>query len=88
MLFRIFTENRNLEGVHKICSNLFNGYSMFFVIGNYKGQEEPGICIEIDSVGQEGYLDTRVNQAADEIKVLNNQECVLVQKINCTSQMV
>ena len=89
MLYRILTEDvGNLEGIHEICSKLFNGYTMYYTNGFYNGQPEPAICIEIDSIGQDGHLEVRVKQAAEQIKELNNQECVLVQKINCTSQMV
>jgi len=88
VLYRIFTEHKNLRGIVNILDRLFNGYTIFYVDGVWQGCQEQSLCIEISSENQEGYLDLRVRQAADEIRILNVQEAVLIQKIPCETVLI
>lgn len=83
MLYRIFTENKNLSGIKKILNRLFNGYSIFQLAGFWQGITEKSLCIEILSNNQYKHLKIRIDQAAKEIGELNKQEAILVEKINC-----
>lgn len=82
MTYKIYTENKRLRKIRRILNRLFNGYTLNFGEGGWGGKSEMSLTITICLSGQEGYLETRVKQAAQEIKELNNQESVLIEKSN------
>lgn len=88
MLYRVFTEDKNRRGIKRICNRLFNGYTLYPAQGVWKGIPERSLCIEVSSSGQKGYVGLRVKTAAEDIKVLNKQEAVLIQKVGCQEVLV
>lgn len=78
MLYRIFTENKNQEEIEKLCSKYFEGYTVIKADGFWRLQKENSLIIEI--VAEE--IDAKISALAGDIKKNNNQETVLIQKIN------
>ena len=88
MLYRIFTEDINRKKVCDICTRFFNSYTMFPAIGVWNGTVEDSLCIEVSSLGQDGHLALRVKSAAEEIRVVNDQVSVLVQKLDVVTDLI
>lgn len=77
-MFRILTENKNQNRVVEIVGKKFTGFTIIAATGFWKGQREDSLIIEI--IGDDVKVED-VNAIATEIKNVNNQEAVLVQKI-------
>ena len=86
MLYRILTEDKNRAGITDIVRQYFCGFTKYAAQGVYTGITEPALIIEIDSLDCTAF--DKVRLIAAEIKKLNDQECVLVQKIDCKSEFV
>lgn len=82
-MFRIYTEDKNRRKVEAILNKLFYGYTLIQAVGAWKGKTEKSLVIELDGVPR-----ARVEQAAREIKAANNQEAVLIQKIEAEGVFV
>jgi hypothetical protein len=83
-LHRIYTENKNLEGIKKILNRAFESYTLLECVGIWKGTEEKSLIIEVL---------TRINPAyfelvADDIKDLNQQQAVLVTVSEIESSLI
>ena len=78
MLYRIFTENKNHRQVEKIINKYFSGFSILKSNGFWRLQREKSLIIEIVTSD----TDKLINDLAGEIKKLNKQEAILIQKIN------
>jgi hypothetical protein len=78
MLYRIYTERKNEETIEKIVGKYFEGFSILKSEGFWRLQKEDSLIIEI--VAED--TDKLINDLAKEIKVANNQEAILIQKIN------
>jgi hypothetical protein len=75
-IYRILTENVNVEAIREILGQHFKGgYTTFEGSGFWKGMKEGTIVIEID-----GTTAKKARSAAKDIKSLNQQEAVLVQR--------
>jgi hypothetical protein len=85
MLYRIFTENKNLETVEKIVSRHFTGFTILKADGYWKLIKEGSLIIEVTDpkIKREA-----VNKLAAEIKEANTQEAVLVQEIKNHSWLI
>jgi len=77
-MFRICTENVNQDEIAKIVGKKFDAFNLVTGVGFWKGQKENSLTIEI--VGDDIKIDD-INSIATEIKNVNNQDAVLVQKI-------
>ncbi len=77
MLYRIFTENQNEVEIEKIVNKFYPGFTVVKGEGFWRMQKEDSLIIEIVTQDE----DTKINTVAQEIKELNKQEAVLVQKI-------
>ncbi len=86
MLYRILTENKNEYAIIVLVLQYFDNFTVYRGAGVFHGVAEPALVIEIDT-GNDNIFD-RVRLIAQEIKKLNDQECVLVQKIQCESEFV
>ena len=75
-LFRIVTELKNKDDVERIVSSEFDGFCMIWGRGLYLRNGEPSLIVEI--VTHEGQ---KVLQTAGIIKLFNEQEEVIVQKV-------
>ena len=87
MLYRIITERKRLRCIRRICNRLFYGYTMYKAYGVYKGVPEKSVVIEVQSDGLP-HAALRVNEAAEQIREVNKQECVLVQSFACLGVLV
>lgn len=76
MTFKIYTEDKNRDGIKGIVGRFFDGYTLITGEGVWKGISEPCLIIEIvtDHQGSNGM----VNRIAEDIKRINQQESVLV----------
>jgi len=79
MLYRIFTEDipQNYDAITEQIASLYEGFTILRGQGYWRLQPENSLVIEIVTVDE----DVKVNHLAKAIKVVNNQEAVLVQKI-------
>jgi hypothetical protein len=78
-LFRIYTENKNYESIIKpILETAFDGFTVFRGSGNWKGNNEESLLIEIytENIGF-------IHSVADKIGKYNSQENVLVTETDC-----
>jgi len=87
MLYRIVTQRKRVRRIRKICNRLFDGYTMYPADGAWKGIAEKSLVVEVLTDGL-SYASVRVKQAAQEIRELNRQECVLVQSFPCNGVLV
>lgn len=78
MLFRIFTEYTNREGIERAANNYFEGYTIFTGVGYWKGSKEKSLLLEV--VDKPSKLEA-VKSLAREIKRINSQEAVLIQSV-------
>ena len=86
MLYRIFTENKNPDGITAIVRQYFDGFTIFTAKGYWRHEEEQSLIIEIYSDAESaGYT---VGNIAKEIKELCQQENILVQEIKCKAHLI
>ena len=80
MTFKIYTENKNLDKVIQLASNRFPGFTLYKTIGVWQGKAENSIVIEIVNTGErsDGSVELIVHALAEDIRVLNEQDAVLV----------
>ena len=89
MLYRIFTENKNVNTIINTVERYFEGFTLIEGIGYYKGNRECSLCIEILITGETPYnFKERIKSICSEINTFNKQECCLVECIQCTYQFV
>ncbi len=77
MLYRILTENKNMEQVLKLVESHLDGATVIQGRGLWMGTWENSLIIETDAEY------SRVEQLAKAIKELNKQDAVLIQRIKC-----
>ena len=84
-LYRIITENVNKQGIIEIITKYIDGFTLIDAQGYWRGKPEDALIIEIEVVltGQ-----STIYSLAKDIKKLNNQESVLIQKIETKSHFV
>ena len=78
MLYRLFAECKNEAELEKLITNYFEGFTLVKGEGFWRLQKENSLIIEIVTEDTEA----KINGLAEDIKRLNNQESVLVQRIN------
>ena len=85
MMYRIFTENKNLDAIEKIISARFEGFTILKADGYWRLVKEGSLVIEITDP-----FTTReeINELAEKIKEANTQEAVLVQEIKNDSWLI
>ena len=71
----IYTENKNLEKIKSLLNDYFKGYTIINIIGYWKKQKEKSIKIEIITSKENDFI---IKGIIRKIKVLNNQESVLL----------
>lgn len=86
MLYRICTENKNYEDIVKLVSRYFDGFTVIKTEGYWKGQKEHSLIIEIVSDAKD--TEQKIGKIIFDIKRMNKQESVLVEKIECTVNFV
>ena len=84
-MFRICTENVNQDTIAKIVGKKFSAFNLVAGTGFWKGQKENSLTIEI--IGDEINVED-INEIAREIKNVNKQDAVLVQKIENSNWLI
>lgn len=88
-LYRISTENKNRNDIIKVVSRYFEGFTLIEGIGYWKGKQEKSLIIEIDTISADYHSTRRIENICNDIKLLNGQEYVLLQKFcGCVSTFV
>lgn len=85
MLYRIFTEDINRNTIENIVNSFFDGYTLVNSTGYWKGEKEKSLAIEI--IGEKEDIQ-KIHSIARNIKIQNQQECVLVQEIPVNSVFI
>ena len=85
MLYRIYTENKNAFELEKLLKSEFQSFTVFDGRGCWQGDTEQALIIEIMG---DSYLDHAITRLASTIAKLNQQACVIVQRIDCTIKTV
>lgn len=86
MQYRIFTENKNKKLVVDAVRRRFEGFTISEGLGYWQGSSEKTLIIDIDSLDDDNRLG--VYKLAEEIKIHNKQEAVLLQIIGVKSILV
>lgn len=87
-MYRILTESKNVETIKSlILDPKFESYTILDAGGRWKGHQENALIIEFVEFSGE-YIKHAVYEAAREIKRLNEQEAVLVQHLDCNSELI
>ncbi len=86
MLYRIYTEDLNRVTIKNIIMRRFEGFVMFKAQGIYRGSAENALVIEIDTFKDDNYIG--VVAICKEIKALNAQTSVLLQRIGSDSKLI
>jgi hypothetical protein len=86
-LYRICTEAKNVERLTEFAGNMFEGCTVFQAKGYWRGVAEPSLVIEVFTSEDIG-TKLAVMEFARNIKVINEQECVLVQELECRGEFV
>lgn len=86
MLYRLFTENKNYEQVKKLVCKYFDGATIIKAEGIWQGESEHSLIIEICW----GVITSKneIDQLCYAIKKLNQQDKILVQRIESDSKLV
>jgi len=74
--YRIITERKEDYQIEKILDSYFESYTMYAARGVYKGEKEDSLIIEIISEDYQAII-----SVCHKIKIINNQESVMLQKI-------
>jgi len=82
-LYRICTEDKNRDKVERIVTGCFPGFTIIEAKGYWEGVREDSLVIELVTEDEE-----RVNIVATRIKVVNEQQAVLIQRIECDKWLI
>ena len=82
-MFRILTEDKNVECVRDFLDRYCVDYTMYRCEGSWQGSRERSMLIELDGVSLE-----IAEALAQYIKRANVQEAVLVQEIPAKSRLI
>jgi len=86
MLYRITTEDKNRNVIVHIVKEYFDGFTLIPAIGYWQGIKENSLIIEIDV--KHPLSKYRMRTLAKRIKELNEQQAVMVQRINVKSELI
>jgi hypothetical protein len=83
MMYRLLTEDINRRKVLAAVSKHFDGFTITPAIGYWKGHKENSIAIDIETQRAR-----EVKKLALEIKAINKQDAVLIQRFAPKSSLV
>jgi len=81
MLYELLTENKNKQKIQDLTSKYFEGYNIQNITGSWQGILEKSIKISIIAENTAA-INNKIKDLAAAIKVLNNQEAILINKID------
>jgi hypothetical protein len=82
-MYRIVTEDKNVEGIKAALVGFDLDFTLFRGIGSWKGKEEPSVSVELDQISRE-----TAENVARRIKIMNDQEAVILQEFQIKSDLV
>lgn len=82
-MFRILTEEKNVEQVKATLTGLGLDFILFSARGTWHGQEENSLAIELDNISR-----NLAESTARTIKLMNEQEAVLLQEFPIISELI
>lgn len=89
MLYRLITENINQQRIIEIVQRYFDSFTLIPAIGYWQGQREPALIIEVcSSYNHPNISENNINFIAQEIKELNHQQAILIQKIESSTLLL
>ena len=90
MLYRIFTENKNYDQIKELICQHFDGCTLIKAKGVWQGKSEHSLIIEIDYIKPANVIDVdiKIDQLCYAIKKLNQQNKILVQRIESNSKLI
>lgn len=91
MIYRIYTENKNLDDIVRSASLRFpQGFTLFKGLGVWQGKVENSVCLEIVETDRNKVFDTElvVHSLAETIRAANGQDAVLVVSIPATATLI
>lgn len=87
MLYRLFTENKNYEDVKKLVCKHFDGATIIRAEGIWQDESEHSLIIEI-VVNSPVAFYRQIETLCYAIKKLNQQDKILIQRIESDSKLV
>jgi len=98
VLYRIITQNKNRSEIITMLRRHFDGFTIYRATGYWKDTIEPALIIELDDIGdytaqneytfREDGFGREVENLVKLIKKTNQQDTVLLQKINSESELI
>jgi hypothetical protein len=82
-MFRIVTEDKNVEGIKAALVGLHLDFTLFRGLGMWRGKEEPSLAVELDRVSRR-----TAESVARRIKTMNDQEAVLLQEFSIKADLL
>ncbi len=82
-LFRVYTQNKNLEQTKEVLNNAFDGYTLIQGAGYWKGTSEKSLIIEIVTID-----DALVYAVAERIKKDNHQKTILITSMDVSADFL
>jgi hypothetical protein len=82
-MYRIVTEEKNVEGIKAALAAFDLDFTLFRGIGSWRGKEERSVAVELDRVSRE-----TVEDVARRIKAMNDQEAILLQEFPTKTDIV
>lgn len=77
-LYRLYTENKNVEGIKEIINAYFSGYTLIEGVGIWNGISEKSLIVEVVNFTGKSNLEAEFKLIAGAIKKLNCQDAVLL----------
>ena len=88
MIYRIITEDKDRSAVIQLTAGYFDGFSVKTQMGYWQGQPESSIVIEIDNIADDAQQESKIMELTRCIIKRNNQQAILVQRIQSDSELV
>lgn len=82
MLYRLYTERKNIDKIKDIATKYFSGFTILTGTGFWKGEKEESLILEITGGKEEK---EKVKKLGKDIKKTNDQESILFQSLKNNS---
>lgn len=80
---QIYTERKNINALIGLAGGMFSSFTLVRGLGVYKGKEEGSLIFTV--IGADPLA---VKDFANVVKVLNNQQCVLVVESEVNAEFI
>jgi hypothetical protein len=82
-MFRIVTEDKNVEGIQAALVGLALDFTLFRGVGAWRGKAESTLAVELDRISR-----ATAEMIALKIKTMNDQEAVLLQEFPIKTELL